>query len=215
MKHLVLFLLAGLFTCCTLQLTAQTEKGSLLLGGSTNLSPASAGFRFSKSTATLSNGTTLFDTKSYGLNISPSAGYFFADNLAVGMSLGIGFNGYKSGNSDTEWENTLSFSPYVRYYVPLSNKVKPYAEAGFSFFSTKSAFDNDDERSGSRGVGGGLGTAFFIGPKASLDLLLNYNYLFSNDETILSGSQVRINSSTSVLSFRIGFTFFWKGRDTQ
>lgn len=208
MKHFVLVVLAGLFTCCTLQLTAQTEKGSLLLGGSTNLSPASAGFSFSKSTAKLSNGIDLSDTKSYGLNISPAVGYFVADNLAVGMSLGIGFNGYKSGDNDTEWENTLSFSPYMRYYVPGSGKVKPYGEAGFSFFSTKSAFGNDDERSGSRGIGGGLGTAFFFGPKTSLDLFLNYNYLFSRDEIILSGNPVRINSSTSILAFRVGFTFF-------
>jgi len=208
MKKIIFLLLVALFGCSAMNLMAQTEKGSRLLGGTTSLAPGSAGFRFSNSKAKIINGPDFSDTKSYGLNISPSLGYFVADNLAVGVGLGIAFNGYKSGNADTEWENTLSFSPFMRYYLPVSNKVKPYGEAGFSFFSTKSAFSNDDERSGSRSIGGGVGTAFFIGPKTSLDLLLRYDYLFSRDEITLAGNPVRINYSTSIIAFNIGFSFF-------
>jgi outer membrane protein W len=207
MKNLMCFVLAGLFTISALQLTAQTEKGSLLLGGSSSLSPGSAGFRFSTTTARLDNGVDLSDNKSYGLNFSPAAGYFFADNLAVGMSLGIGFNGYKSGDSDTEWSNSFSLSPFFRYYVPLTDKVKPYAEARYSYFSSSSSF-NSDERSNSNSVGGSIGTAFFISSKTSLDLFLNYNYLFSRDEVSFSGFPVDVKYNTSVLSFNVGFTFF-------
>ncbi|HEX8060646.1 MAG TPA: hypothetical protein VF473_06895, partial [Cyclobacteriaceae bacterium] len=90
---------------------AQFNKGRYLVGGSlgfqTHANKAKAG-----STTTTGSHTTDF-------SLSPDAGYFIIDNLAVGAALDLGISSTKdSGSNPGKTSNTsIGLSPFVRYYL--------------------------------------------------------------------------------------------------
>jgi len=92
-------------------LTAQVQKNDWLIGGSTKFS--------SNKTADLK--TTMFE-------FSPNAGYFFVNNFAVGLRVGI--NSVKLEGTDAV--SSSLFSPFLRYYfLPAANKVNFMLDGSF------------------------------------------------------------------------------------
>lgn len=89
--------------------SAQIEKGTILVGASSNL-----GF-----SSTSIDG---LDDKLSTFNLDVRGGYFIIDNLALGLTLG--FDKTKFGDSD---EKTTSFGLFGRYYI----NGKIFAGAGF------------------------------------------------------------------------------------
>ncbi len=97
---------------CDNMLSAQTEKGTWLLGGSASL-VASGG--------------------SSSISINPSVGYFVLNHLAGGAQ--VNFIGAKSGSF-------LSIGPYAKYYIFGDEKGRFYASAGLNIGGgSKSKFD--------------------------------------------------------------------------
>jgi hypothetical protein len=130
---------------------AQTGKGTWLLGGS-------AGFSSGKSSGGTS--TTQF-------NISPDAGYFVAENVAVGGMLS--FSSYKYVATTTNF----NVAPFVRYYfLPLGTSAKLFGEGMFGFGSQKTT--------GFSAVNSTMwqikaGPAFFLNESIALETALYYN----------------------------------------
>ena len=83
MKRTLRFLLPIILFCISLNVFAQTEKGTYIAGATTALN---AGIiehsRVTGNVSTLSERITRF-------SISPYAGYFIKDNLALGAELNI------------------------------------------------------------------------------------------------------------------------------
>ncbi len=97
MKKLILSL--AIIVIASLSATAQTEKGSWLIGGSAS---------FSSSTGSTS------------LSIEPKAGYFFSNNWAAGLGLN-----FTSQSSDGFSTTAIIGAPFIRYYfLPLGDNVK-------------------------------------------------------------------------------------------
>jgi len=91
---------------------AQFNKGRYLVGGSLGFSANTNKVKANSTTTTVSH-TTDF-------SLSPDAGYFIIDNLAVGASLGLGVSSTKDTgtNPDKNSSTSISISPFVRYYLP-------------------------------------------------------------------------------------------------
>lgn len=116
MKRLLLILAA---ISLSEMLMAQTSAGSMMVGGTVYYYHASR------------QGQT-FQTD---LNLSPGFGYFVADNLAVGINLGISKNRYDNGQSWTI-QSSFGAGPFARYYKYTANeKFAFYGEAGFMAFT--------------------------------------------------------------------------------
>lgn len=142
MKKIVLTL-ALAFTCAIFA-QAQTEKGTLLLGGDADFTSTSFGGA---------------STTSYG--ISPNIGYFVAENIAVGARVGI--NG---GESTTSY----SITPFGRYYfLPIGSNAKLFGDASVGFQGSSVAGSK-----GSTVIGVQAGPAFFLNPNTALEVTARF-----------------------------------------
>ncbi|MCY7351664.1 MAG: hypothetical protein LH606_13520 [Cytophagaceae bacterium] len=95
-------------------------RGTRLLGGS---------FGF--------NGIGSFETsRSTALSLNPQIGWFVRDNVALGLSLGVGFSNTKSISDPNSpylqqtW--SASLQPFVRNYAMLGPKVGVFLESGLA-----------------------------------------------------------------------------------
>lgn len=162
--------------CCTLIWTtasAQTEKGVWLAGGN------------------LQFGNTLGDNSIFELQATPRAGYFLANNFALGATLGISHYG-TDGLSNTG----IGFGPFARYYVNTSKGIlKPYFNAEVVYYSNK-VKNSTESKFNSFLVRPGLGLAIFVSPNIALENQLTYQYRkIANTEGL----------GTSAFQFSVGF----------
>lgn len=170
MKKIILF---AAFAVVAFATQAQTEKSTWLLGGA-------AGFA--------SEGKDDYKTTSFF--ISPKAGYFVMDNLAIGA--GLGFSSVKGGDDDAE--TNLSFGPFVRYYfVNLGENAKLFGNANVGFGSTKVS----GESLGTTQWGISAGPAIFLNKNTALEMTLGYGSLKYN------GDSEALNSFGVAIGFQI------------
>ncbi|SHG09916.1 outer membrane beta-barrel protein [Pedobacter caeni] len=138
---LVITLALSIFTLAS---NAQTEKGNFLIGGS-------IGYSTAKSSA----GSSSQSHRSTAYTISPKIGYFIDNNFAIGTKLQYSAN--KSNYSNRNYQNGIpgewtynvdrtdsyGISPFVRYYVNITDILKFYGEFEMSFETGKSKSKND------------------------------------------------------------------------
>jgi outer membrane protein W len=181
---------------------AQTEKGRWTLGAQVG------NFQYS----------TQGEYNSFSGNISPSAGYFVANNLVVGtgVPLSLTTNKYSGPGGDVRNRSTgIGLSPYVRYYVG-SNKLKPYLGVSYAYSSTRRRTDMGYQTLKASGftstVSPGIGIAYFINHSVALNAGLNYIWeRFNNGNQFYdaSGNPIEnITSTAKYLSLDIGFQIF-------
>jgi hypothetical protein len=165
---------------------AQTEEGTILLGTSSTL----IGTNFSlvpdaANNVGISFGSSKFksddfESESEGVtafNIAPKVGYFIVDDGLLGFDLS--FNFLKSENDDDPVTG-ISFSPFFRYYLPTEN-FRPFVQAqgGLGLISVGSG---DENKTNILNYGAGVGGAFFIGEKVSIDLMAGFNHQEARDK---------------------------------
>ena len=139
---------------------AQTQKGTLLLGGNGNIGIAS------------SSG---FSTFSLGLN--PNIGIFIKDNLAIGGVLNFGL-----ASSDNFTSTVYGISPFIRnYFDLLSDNKKIFITAQVGIIGQ--SIENLGFESSSSGLNllVGAGMDFFLSEQVAFEVLLNYNYQNINE----------------------------------
>jgi len=142
-----IFLATALFA--TISSFAQTEKGDWLVGGT-------VGFRTNKNNSSI--------------NISPNAGYFFANNFAAGANVQIDFS--KVGDYKT---TDLGLGPFARYYFEGST-VRPFVTTSFNYLYTKAKTNLSTSSESGYGWFFGIGAAAFINQNVALESIAGYNY---------------------------------------
>lgn len=197
---------------------AQTDKGRMLLGASSDLGLAGSelvDIGYSSTKLKLDGASYVEDNSSKITNISllPKFGYFVADNLAFGLDVAFATAKLKGGNSNTASNSRLlSTGPFVRYYIPTS-KVLPFVEVNSSFgrrtnttiFVDNSNLQDNITKTNIRSFGGGIGLAVPLGEKVAFDILAGFNSLrVINENAIFSNSRY----VTSSLGLKVGFTMF-------
>ncbi len=184
----------------------ELPKGTWTLGASTNFvggaslfgsNPAgnqmAIGFGKQKREV---NGVSAEETYT-AINISPNFGYFVANDLTIGI--GTGFNYFKSGDSN-DAVTALTVLPMVRYYFQSGKNFRPFGQV----HGGVGVLDFSDEPETISLVGAKAGGAFFITPKASIDLFLDLNFGFSKDDNF--GTEV--NVTDTVFGFGVSFSYF-------
>jgi hypothetical protein len=150
---------------CAGAASAQTEKGDWLVGGLLDLNTAK-------------NSTTF--------NFSPNAGYFLANNLAIGGNLVFAYD--KLGDLKV---TTFGIGPFVRYYF-TDDKVRPFFAGDMTFEKRKveQTVGSFTEDAFSWFLGGGA--AFFINENVAVDGLLGYAHSKVSDEDGSGGLRLRV-----------------------
>lgn len=147
-------LFAAFLTICAQGVFAQINQGQWLVGGSAAFESRKHG-----------DGDA---GKSTYISISPNAGYFVIDKLAVGLR--TTFESIKFKDED-DASSTFAAGPFVRYYfLPLGDKVNVFADGTFAFGSVKDA----GESNGFTDFAISAGPAIFLSPNTALEFNLNY-----------------------------------------
>lgn len=191
MKKIIVSGVLGLFMMINTA-NAQTEKGTLLLGGNV---------------ANINLGIT--EGLGSSISLTPSAGYFVSDGFAVGASLPISKSGNKNdeswGSSKTS-NTTFGLGVYGRYYFIQDNPLSFFAGLGLGvnnyYTKTKTDFDSNliedrvDKYSSSDFYSGvNVGAAYFLNDALAI-------------EGVLSTSD--ITEDYLSLNFGFGFKYYFK-----
>lgn len=204
-----LFLVGAVALCGVVN--AQTEKGSWVVGGSTTL-----GFNTTTSKVKY-NGQSVDGPKSTSFNVTPSAGYFVANKIAVGID--FGFKSTKNESTDYLFgeeynyettETTLVVMPTATYYFKSNSKVMPYLGAGIGYFSTTTKFPdfgfngNEEVKLTTDGLAWGAkgGIVFLVTSSIGIDLGLAY--------VNTSNKENEVKNVTNSFGVNAGFSFFFK-----
>lgn len=190
-------------------LQAQTEKGKIMVGLSTT--QMNFGFfnnQIKSDSDSLDEGKT---SESLSVNFSPKVGYFFIDNLCLGVDVDLNWQKNKDEASTyVRKYTTFKAGPFVRYYVPMNN-VLPFAEINSSFGYFKQEFENDEVnsdygyQSNVTSFGGGLGLAAPLGKRVTFDVLAGYN---STTSKLKENNDDNTRYNTGSFNFKLGFTLF-------
>ena len=136
-----------------------------------------------------------FEAESFNIQVSPRAGYFVSDGVAVGAQANLGFTSVNNGKN--EWG--YGIAPFVRYYFPggasATGRFFGQGDVGIAGSSA-----GDDV---SLNVGLNAGYAHFITQTVALEAMLGYNY-----------SKANISSSSdkaSGLGISVGFQIYLPG----
>ncbi|WP_395043782.1 outer membrane beta-barrel protein [Flavobacterium sp.] len=115
------------------------------------------------------------DIKTNGFDISPTVGYFFTDNIALGAR--IGFSSDKTDNSGTTTsdDSTLSAGLFGRYYFTPASQFSVFTELGADYVTAKDKISN--VKANGFGVNVSLGLNYFVSDNFAIEATyagLNY-----------------------------------------
>ncbi len=193
-----------------------TEKGGYLISGASRFG-LNKGSQKSKSDGSTSDGSK---SDYFNLEFLPKAGYFFLDNLVGGLFIDVEIENFESEISfpDLLYEYSrkttyFAIGPFARYYVPVSEKLLPFAEAqvGFGINNSSTKFSSTDDWSKSKQsvftyrLGGGA--TYFINKIVGLDLFMGYlhdAYKYKDSEDSAVARSIEASDSKSIYS---EFTF--------
>lgn len=206
MKKLFLVSALALFAA----VNAQTEKGSWVIGGSTTL-----GFNSSTSKFKF-QGETEDGPKVSTITFTPSIGYFVANNIAVGLDLGVSSVTQKQeeGNWSTKaTTTTISVMPTGTYYFKSASSVIPYLGVGVGYASSNQKYtetyngqtDTDEEKVGGFAYKAKGGVVFLFNQNVGIDLGLSYMAL---NGKLDSNKDVKVNTGT--FGVNAGVSVFFK-----
>jgi outer membrane protein len=153
---------------------AQIEQGRILASGSVGLS-----FQNYKA---VYDGNTDSERKSTNFYLSPRAGYFITDAIAVGAGIDLSLSASKYDDDEKYNGTSIFFSPFVRYYFP--QKFFGQFELGIGSSKDKWTYPNepDDEyKSKSFLWSLGAGYAYFLNDHVAIEPMISYNSITYTD----------------------------------
>lgn len=133
-KQILLFAFTSLLSVTVF---SQTNQGSKFLGGSVSATISNNSNYYAMADGSSSSSST------QRYRISPSAGYFIADNFALGLSAGYTYSSYLSeylypsnnnyARFESNFSNSISLIPYARYYFNLTEKIAVFTQLNIGY----------------------------------------------------------------------------------
>lgn len=160
-------------------------------------------------------------SKYFSGNLTPTAGYFVADNLLIGTGLPLSLSQqrFTSYNTTKYTGTSAGLSPFVRYYIGKSS-FKPYAGVSYSYAFTHNKYDLSSVFGTSLSGSGystsfipTIGVAYFINRTVALNAGLAYTASNSKSGYISLANNVPTivdsKSESKYASLDIGFQIFF------
>lgn len=203
MKYLKRLLVAFTLSVFVLSVNAQTVAGKFLLGGSSSMDFSSSTQKYKTDD---DDGT---DGKLIQFSLTPLAGYFVVDGLAVGLQLEYDIYSYKDEDDDERFtQSVFMFSPFVRYYYGTA-PIKPFAEIALGVGSQKIKepdYFGEGTQTSTSGIFGfqfKLGAAYFLNDNVSIDAGIGFARATSKPK---EDNDVNYRDIASGIGFEFGIT---------
>lgn len=186
------------------------KKGNILLGGN-------IGANYTSSKMESINYTNSITT--YLLSFSPNIGYFFIDNLAIGITTSLEYNWSKSnyyttGFSNPFWQTskgdayTIGIGPYAKYYFQNGFFTSIEALYLYKYLEDKQTqLENNitaDNNQSTYEISPSFGYAFFLSQKVSLETSIKYQYDITDYNFEAGNAKLKNNG----IYLNIGFQIF-------
>ncbi|MEO6550686.1 MAG: hypothetical protein ABIN94_21960 [Ferruginibacter sp.] len=157
--------------------------------------------QISPTSVLISRGNTQFS-----LDINPKAGWFVANNLAVGVDVNLGLNTQKGATSFTYGLGAFGRKYLGTEYTNLARTTKIFLEANAGFYGTNLTGTNITKTSTNGvGLGFGPGISYFITNNIALEALAKYNL------TIGLGNSTTNNN----INIGLGFQIYLPGKQVR
>jgi len=172
MKKLITILCAVLITIC---LSAQTEQGTILIEGGSNLNYSSLKVNSIEIDGEAMDLDDVEATNTLGFKVT--GGYFVMDGLAVGLLLD-----YSSESEGDYSSSSMTIGPIARYYIGESGM---WAQLSYGIGSSSDKYDGESEDGPSIGaLGIGVGYAIMLSDNVSLSPSLGYTMITAKQEDV-------------------------------
>ncbi|MFZ4260583.1 outer membrane beta-barrel protein [Sphingobacterium sp. HJSM2_6] len=164
MKKLLLTLTA--VSAITFATQAQTEKGKFIVGGEVSFENKSY---------------KNYDVETTSFGIVPSAGYFVADNIAIGTGIGYNWSDNISTSDNKITNNSFVVAPFGRLYSANQGPVKFFGQLSVPMaWGTEKRNDTKTGTTERYGVELAPGIAFFPTSNIGIDFKVRGLYFESN-----------------------------------
>jgi outer membrane protein len=179
---------------------AAIQKGSVLTGGSAALSFGTSKNEFKSQWANYESevGYTSF-------SLTPKAGFFVVNGLALGVVLDLTTTSYKDKEDDSKSASTqYSLGPMIRYYTAGGFFV--FADILFGKNTYKETWEGGEDKSDSNLSKWqlGIGYAFFLNDFVSIEPGIMYRSTASK----YKGDSIEYNSQLGEFVLGVGFSIF-------
>lgn len=189
--------------------TMAQSQGSISVGGEFYL--------WFQNPKTVSNGQTTDGTKTTSFTLLPSAEYFVAEDVSLGLGIGYDMTRYKQTNGDIERDGKFYIMPYARKYFKMGDKLDIFGEANLSLglgndvFETKAGNSTITTKyaSTSFSIGISPGLSYHLSDKVALESTFGFfGYsgtsveTGSNTKSKTNNFGLQLNSSTITFGVR-------------
>lgn len=202
--------MAALATTADAQVSC-LSRGNFSLGTRVGFSAASTNVEATGS-ATSGGNTSL------QLNLTPSIGYFFANNFNAGLGmdyllLSSDDKSNSAGGTSKSSDSRLLFGPFMRYYIPVGDDQAFFigGVSGFGRSKTQVTVDGrtQDITNNITSLGIGPGYTIFSNNCFALETQVKYNYGISRNEVNLNGVSTSTKTFSNAWDFVVGATYYF------
>jgi len=204
------WMLAAIAVCIMAPSYGQvTDQGNFLIGANIGFSSAN-----SETEQTLNgdpSGTEGSTASQF--NITPSIGYFLANNFTLGIGMDYTYNSIERPNDEQANDSDLLFGPFARYYVPMENNMAFFMEGTLGFGSSDEESNIGDVAQDISNdvfaVGIGPGFTIISDNGIGIEALLKYNYAESDADFEFEGESVNVKTITNQIDFSVGIHVYF------
>ena len=156
-------------------------------------------------------------------NLSPGIGYFFADNLVLGIgmdwintqsSTGVDLNGGTSVPQESD-NNNILFGPFIRFFLPTGDDNAFFIGSVFGFGNSNNSFTVDNQTQSIDNslltIGVGPGYTIYSKNGLALEALVKYNFARSTSEIDIQGVKRTSKTLTNAVDFSVGLQYYFGG----
>lgn len=138
-------------------MTAQTEKGNWMVGG----------------TAQIKAGIFKFDNLDganyFFFGLDPRGAYFVKNNLALGAGLTLRVT---AGDEIIQETTSIGFAPYGRYFFPSDQKIRFFGEGSLGFLRNSGSGNSSTSFISGLGFGAGI----FVSNNVLVEAIYRFDY---------------------------------------
>ena len=196
MKNFYLFLVAFIFSFALH--SQNVDQGNFFIEPNTSFNMTTSGLVSYEQDG--EKVTDLGDDKFTQTNVALSAGYFLADNFAVGLSATYNATKVTSGGISTSVDN-MTYGALVRYYIG----GVAYVEGGYGLNSNPNELDLDDITYTNSDMYGKVGAAIFLTDEIAFTPSVKYN--LNVEKATVSGADPVIGTTYNLV-IAGGFTIY-------
>jgi hypothetical protein len=194
-----------------------THRGNFVIGSRIGFSTAKSSVDVQSSSGSIKGD----GGSSSQFNISPGIGYFFMDNLVIGISMdwlathsstGVDLSGGTAAAQQSD-NNNLLFGPFIRYFLPINGDKAFFIGTTLGFGNSRNQFIADAKvqtiNNNLLTIGIGPGFTIYSHNGLALEALAKYNFASSVSEINVQGIQRTSKTWTNALDFSVGLQYYF------